>query len=52
MMPLVQSLPTAKDCMDTLSKLYDVDAPSWKKEFFIMKMEKDETIASFFSKIA
>ena len=56
MMPLVQSLPTAKDCMDTLSKMYDVDAPSLKrslkKELFTMKMEKDETVASFFSRIA
>ena len=56
MMPLVQSLPTAKDCMDTLSKLYDVDAPSLKrslkKELFTMKMENDETVASFFSRIA
>ena len=56
MMPLVQSLPTAKDCMDTLSKLYDVDAPSLKRslkrELFTMKMDKNETVASFFSRIA
>ena len=56
MMPLVQSLPIAKDCMDTLSKLYDVDAPSLKrslkKELFTMKMENDEIVASFFSRIA
>ena len=56
MMPLVQSLPTAKECMDTLSKLYDVDAPSLKrslkKELFTMKMDKNETVASFFSRIA
>ena len=54
-MPLVQSLPTAKECMDTLSKLYDVDAPSLKrslkKELFTMKMEKNEIVASFFSRI-
>ena len=40
-MPLVQSLPTAKECLDTLSKLYDVNAPSLKrslkKELFTMK---------------
>lgn len=56
MMPLIQSLPTAKECMDTLSKLYDVDAPSLKrslkKELFTMKMEKNEIVASFFSRIA
>lgn len=56
MMPLVQSLPIAKDCMDTLSKLYDVDASSLKrslkKELFTMKIKKDETVASFFFRIA
>ena len=55
MIPLFQSLPTAKDYMDTLSKLYDVNAPSLKrslkKELFTMKMEKNETVASFFSRI-
>ena len=56
MMLLVQSLRTAKECLDTLSKLYDVDAPSLKrslkKELFTMKMDKNETMASFFSRIA
>ena len=56
MMPLVQSLPTAKECLDTLSKMYDTDAPSLKrslkKQLFNMKMDKNETIASFFSRIA
>ena len=55
MMPLVQSLPTAKECLDTLSKLYDVDAPllkrSLKRELFTMNMDKNETVASFFSRI-
>ena len=49
-------MPTAKECLDTLSKLYDVDAPSLKislkKELFTMKMDKNETVASFFSRIA
>ena len=56
MMPLVQSLPTAEECLDTLSKMYDTDAPSLKrslkKQLFNMKMDKNETIASFFSRIA
>ena len=56
MMPLVQSLPTAKECMDTLSKMSDADAPtlnrSLKKQLFRMKMDKNETVASFFSRIA
>ena len=56
MMPLVQSLSTAKECFDTLSKMYDIDAPSLKrslkKQLFNMKMEKNETVASFFSRVA
>jgi hypothetical protein len=31
MMSLVQSLSTTKECLDTLSKPYDVDAPSLKR---------------------
>ena len=56
MMPLVQSLPTAKECLDKLSKMYDTDAPSLKrslkKQLFNMKMDKNEIVASFFSRIA
>ena len=56
MMSLVQSLPTSKECLDTLSKMYDTDAPSLKrslkKQLFNMKMDKNETVASFFSRIA
>lgn len=36
-MPLVQSLPTTKECLDTLSKLYDVDLP------FIEEILKERT---------
>ena len=46
MMPLVQSLPTTKECVDTISKMYDVDAPSLKRslkrELFTMNMDKNE----------
>ena len=31
MMPLVQSLPIAKECLDTLSNMYDIDAPPLKR---------------------
>ena len=55
MMPLLQPLATAKECMDALSKLYDTDAPSLrrslKKQLFTMKMDKNEIVASFFSRI-
>ena len=54
-MPLIQSFPTAKECLDTLSKMYDTDAPSLKrslkKQLFTMKMDKNENVASFFSRI-
>ena len=55
MMPLLQSLSTAKECMDALSNLYDSKSPaqkiSLKKQLHMIKMEKIETIASFFSRI-
>ena len=56
MMPLLQPLATAKECMDALSKLYDTDAPSMKrslkKQLHTIKMDKNETVASFFSRIS
>ena len=56
MMPLLQSLSTAKECMDALSNLYDTKAPSQKrslkKQLHMIKMDKNETIALFFSRIS
>ena len=56
MMPLLQPLSTTKECMDALSKLFDTNAPSQKrtlkKQLHSIKMDKDETIASFFSRIS
>jgi hypothetical protein len=47
---------TAKDCMDTLVNLYEKQAPSQKRtlkhKLKYLKMEKGESVASFFSKIA
>ena len=56
MMPLLQSLSTAKECMDALSNFYDTKAPSQKRslktQLHMIKMEKNESIASFFSRIS
>ena len=56
MMPLLLPLATAKECMDALSKLYDTKAPSQKrslkKQLHSIKMDKNETVASFFSRIS
>ena len=56
MMPLLQPLATAKECMDALSRLFDTDAPSLKrtlkKQLHTIKMDKNEIVASFFSRIS
>ena len=56
MMPLLQPLATAKECMDAFSRLFDTDAPSLKrtlkKQLHTIKMDKNETVASFFSWIS
>ena len=56
MMSLLQCLATAKECMVALSKLYDTDAPSLKrtlkKQLHTIKIDKNETVASFFSRIS
>ena len=56
MMPFLQPLATTKECMDALSKLYDTDVPSLKrtlkKQLHTIKMDKNETVASFFSRIS
>ena len=54
-MPMVAPLKTTKECFDTLTNLYEKKAPSEKRvlknKLQTLKMEKDETIASFFPKI-
>ena len=51
MMHVLQSLATAKECMDALPNLYETKAPtqkrSLKKQLHTIKMEKNESIASF-----
>ena len=54
-MLVVAPLKTIKECFDTLTNLYEKKAPSQKRvlknKLQTLKMEKDETIASFFTKI-
>jgi hypothetical protein len=56
MMPLITHLRTTKECFDSLANLYENKAPTQKmtlkKQLCTLKMEKDETISAFFSKIA
>ena len=56
MMLVLQSLTTTKECMDAFSNLYDTKAPtqkrSLKKQLHSIKMEKNEAVASFFSRIS
>ena len=55
-MPVITSLKTAKECFDTLVNLYENKAPSQRRalkdKLCTLKMEKDDTIASFFTKIS
>jgi hypothetical protein len=55
-MPTMTSLMTAKDCMDTLVNRYEKQTPSQKMtlrhKLKYLKMEKGESIASFYSRIA
>jgi hypothetical protein len=55
-MPVMNSLMTAKDFMDTLVNLYEKQAPSQKRtlkqKLKYLKMEKGESVASFCSRIA
>jgi hypothetical protein len=56
MMPLIAHLRTTKECFDALANLYEKKAPTQKrtlkKQLCTLKMGKDETISTFFSKIA
>jgi hypothetical protein len=55
-MTVIASLKTAKECFDTLTNLYETKAPNQKrilkKQICTLKMEKDDTVASFFTKIS
>ena len=56
LMPTITPLKTAKECFDTLTNLYEKKAPSqkrvFKKRLRTLKMNKDEGVAPFFTKIA
>jgi len=54
-MPILASLKVVKECFDTLKNLYEKKAPSQKRvlknRLRTLKMEKDDSVASFFAKI-
>ena len=56
LMPTITPLKTTKECFDTLMNLYEKKAPSQKrvlkKRLCTLKMNKDEGVAPFFTKIA
>ena len=56
LMSMITPLKTPKECFDTLVKLYEAKAPSHKRtlknKLHSLKMEKDDTVASFFTKIS
>ena len=55
-MPTITPLKTAKECFDTLTNLYEKKAPIQKrvlkKKLRTLKMNKDEGVSPFFTKIA
>ena len=56
MMPNITALKTTKECYDALTNLYDKKAPNQKrvlkKRLRTLKLNKDESVGSFFTKIA
>ena len=56
LMSMITPLKTTKECFDTLTNLYEKKDPTQKRDLknklHNMKMEKDESIASFFTKIS
>jgi hypothetical protein len=56
MMPIIGHLRTAKDFFDSLANLYEKKAPTQKiilkNQLHTLKMGMDDTVATFFSKIA
>ena len=55
-MPNITKLKNAKECFDTFTNLYEKKAPSQKralkKRLRTLKLNKDEGVGSFFTKIA
>ena len=55
-MPIIGHLRTAKECSDALANLYEKKAPTQKrilkKQLRTLRMGKDDSVATFFSKIA
>ena len=55
-MPIITPLTTAKECYDTLVKLYETKATNQKRllksQLRFLKMEPDESVTSFFTKIS
>jgi hypothetical protein len=56
LIPLIGPLRIAKECFDALANLYEKKAPTQKrilkKQLRTLKMEKNDTVATFFSKIS
>ena len=56
LMVVLAPLRTAKECFDALANLYEKKAPTQrralKKQLRSLKIEKDETVATFFSRIS
>ena len=56
LMSVITPLKTEKECFDTLTNLYEKKAPTQKRalknKLRNMKMEKDETVAYFFTNIS
>jgi len=56
LMPVILSLRTTKECLDALANLYEKKGPTQKrtlkKQLRSLKMEKDESVTSSFSKIS
>jgi hypothetical protein len=56
MMPIIGHLRIAKECFDTLANLYENKAPTQKrilkKQLHILRMGKDDSVATLFSKIS
>ena len=55
-MSVITPLKMSKECFDTLTNFYEKKAPTQKRDLknklCNMNMERDETIASFFTKIS
>ena len=55
-MSMITPLKTSKECFDTLMNLYEKKAPTQKRDLknqlCSMNMEKDETVAYFFTNIS